>query len=272
MTDSLVLVEDRGGVRWLILNRPDKRNALSKPLVAELSAELERAAEDPDARVLVLAGAGQSFCAGYDLTEELTSDVGELQVVLRRDLDRLLALFDHPKPIVGRIHGHCLAGGCDLMMLCDVVVAAHDSIIGLPEITFGSAVVANVLPWLVGARKAKELMLTGDRIDGDEAHRLGLVNRVVPEDRLDDVVMDVAGRIATFDPTVVRLTKQMVNRTLETSGFRRALVESVDLSAIIEGSRSPERVEFDRIRDTEGLPAAIAWREARLAAGSEPPA
>ncbi|CAN5878503.1 enoyl-CoA hydratase [soil metagenome] len=272
MSAPLVVVDDRAGVRWLTLNRPDKRNALSKSLVAELATELERSAEDPAARVVVLAGAGQSFCAGYDLTEELTEDVGELQVVLRRDLDRLLALFDHPKPIVGRIQGHCLAGGCDLMMLCDVVVAAHDAVIGLPEITFGSAVVANVLPWLVGARKAKELMLTGERIDGDEAHRIGLVNRVVPEESLDDAVTEVASRIATFDPTVVRLTKQMVNRTLEAGGFRRALVESVDLSAIIEGSRSPERVEFDRIRDTEGLSAAITWREARLGAGgSEPP-
>lgn len=261
---SLVKIDQRGPARWLTLNRPDKLNALSKPMVAELSAALAAAADDPDARVIVLGGAGRSFCAGYDLTEELTSDVGELHVALRRDLDRLLELFDNPKPIIGRIHGHCLAGGCDLMMLCDVVVATPDTVIGLPEITFGSAVVANVLPWLVGARKAKEIMLTGERIDGKEAHRIGLVNRLADPEDLDEVVSGLAKRISTFDPTVVRLTKHMVNRTLDVAGFRHALVESAALSAVIEGARSPERVEFDRIRDTEGLPAAIAWREERL--------
>ena len=261
---SLLLNELDRGVRRLTLNRPDKLNALSKPLVDELSAALAAAAADTDTRVIVLAGAGRSFCAGYDLTEELTTDAAELQVALRLDLDRLLEVFDHPQPIIGRIHGHCLAGGCDLMMLCDVVVAASDAVFGFPEITFGSAVVANVLPWLVGARKAKELMLTGDRIDGNEAHRLGLVNRVVPADQLDLAVDELARRIATFDPGTVRLTKQMVNRTLDSAGFRRSLVESVDLAAIIESSRSPERVEFDRVRDEEGLNAAIKWREDRL--------
>jgi enoyl-CoA hydratase len=264
MSEPPVLVEAKRGIRRLTLNRPGKLNALSKPLMAALGAALEEAAEDDSTRVVVLAGAGRSFCAGYDLTEELTTEVGELQRVLRRDLDRLLELFDHPKPIVARVQGHCLAGGLDLMMMCDVVVAATDAVLGLPEITFGSAPVANVLPWLVGARKAKELMLTGDRIDGIEAHRLGLVNRVVPAAELDAEVERIAHRIAAFDPVAVRLTKQMVNRTLDGAGFRRALVESVDLSAIIEGARTPERVEFDRIRQEEGLGAAIAWREGRL--------
>jgi enoyl-CoA hydratase len=264
MSEPLVLVDHRNGVRRLTLNRPDKLNALSKPLVAELSGALAEAAADDAVRVIVLAGAGRSFCAGYDLTEELTTDVDELQVVLRRDLDRLLELFDHPKPIVARIQGHCMAGGLDLMMMADIVVAASDAVFGLPEITFGSAPVANVLPWLVGARKAKELMLTGHRIDGVEAHRLGLVNQAVAPAALDEAVDALAQRIASFDPVTVRLTKQMVNRTLDGAGFRHALIESVDLSAIVEGSRTPERVEFDRIRDEQGLTAAVKWREDRL--------
>jgi enoyl-CoA hydratase len=264
MSESLVRVEAERGIRRLTLNRPDKLNALSKPLMEALGEALEEAAQDDSTRVMVLAGAGRSFCAGYDLTEDLTTEVGVLQQVLRRDLDRLLELFDHPKPIVARVQGHCLAGGLDLTMLCDLVVASTDAVFGLPEITFGSAPVANVLPWLVGARKAKELMLTGERIDGVEAHRLGLVNRVVPPEDLDATVDGIANRIAAFDPVTVRLTKQMVNRTLDGAGFRRSLVESVDLSAIIEGARTPERVEFDRLREEEGLGAAIAWREGRL--------
>lgn len=264
MTGPLVTVEVERGIRRLTLNRPDKLNALSLPMVAELSASLAEAAGDRDTRVVVLAGAGRSFCAGYDLTEDLTADVGELQVVLRRDLDRLLELFDLPQPIIARVQGHCLAGGCDLMMLCDIVVAAEDAVFGWPEITFGSAAVANVLPWLVGARKAKELMLTGSRIDGVEAHRIGLVNRMVPPGELDEVVRELAQRLAAFDPVAVRLTKQSVNRTLDTAGFRQALIESVDLAALLEGSRTADRVQFDRIRREQGLRAAITWREGRL--------
>lgn len=264
MTEPLVTVEVDRGVRRLTLNRPDKLNALSIPLVAELSAALAAAAADDATRVIVLAGAGRSFCAGYDLTEEMSTDVGEIQVLLHQDLARLMEVFDHPKPIIARVQGHCMAGGLDLMMLCDLVVATGDAVFALPEITFGSAPVANVLPWLVGARKAKELMLTGERIDGTEAHRLGLVNQVVAAEDLDRAVDALARRIAAFDPVTVRLTKQMVNRTLETQGLRSTLLDSVDLAAIIEGARSPERVEFDRIRDEQGLNAAVKWREARL--------
>jgi enoyl-CoA hydratase len=261
---TLVRVHQDGPVRHLVLDRPDKLNALSKPLVDELDRRLREAAGDASTSVVVLSGAGRSFCAGYDLTEDLTDDPADLQRILRQDLDRLLTVFDLPVPVVGRVQGHCLAGGCDLMMMCDVVVAAEDAVFGLPEITFGSAVVANVLPWLVGARKAKELMLTGERISGVEAHRIGLVNRVVPEPDLDREVDSIARRIAGFDRTTVRLTKEMVNRTLDTAGFRSSLVESVGLAAIIEGARAPERVEFDRIRSQEGLSAAVRWRDGRL--------
>ena len=261
---TLVRVHQDGALRHLVLDRPDKLNALSRPMVEELDRRLHEAGRDPATSVVVLSGAGRSFCAGYDLTEDLTDDPAELHRLLRRDLDRLLTLFDLPVPVIGRVQGHCLAGGCDLMMMCDVVVAAEDAVFGLPEITFGSAVVANVLPWLVGARKAKELMLTGERISGVEAHRIGLVNRVVPETELDREVDSIARRIAGFDRTAVGLTKDMVNRSLDAAGFRSALVESAGLAAIIEGSRVPDRVEFDRIRSEQGLPAAVRWREERL--------
>ncbi|HLU31286.1 MAG TPA: enoyl-CoA hydratase/isomerase family protein [Acidimicrobiia bacterium] len=264
MSEPVVLTSTADGVRRLTLNRPDQLNALSKELVAELLTAAADAADDPQVKVVVVAGAGRSLCAGYDLTEELTEHPGELERVLRQDLDRLLTIFDLPKPVIARVQGHCLAGGCDLMMMCDVVVAADDAVFGLPEITFGSAPVANVLPWLVGARRAKELMLSGERIDGREAHRIGLVNRVVDAAELDEEVDRIARRLATFDAGALRLTKEMVNRTLDAAGFRRALGESVALSAIIEGSRAPERSEFDRIREEQGLGAAIAWREKRL--------
>src|SRR5439155_12915644 len=131
-------------------------------------------------------------------------------------------------------------------------------------IRFGSGVVTMAMPWLVGARKAKELLFTGDdRIDAQEALRIGLINRVVPRDRLDDETLRLARAIASLDPVAVSLTKRSINRSLEAAGFREALMANVDLDAIIEAAEGPERLQFNTIREKEGLKAALAWRDAR---------
>ncbi|HEY4607395.1 MAG TPA: enoyl-CoA hydratase/isomerase family protein, partial [Acidimicrobiia bacterium] len=182
---EVVEVVDFGPVRRILLNRPDKLNALDSSLVESLSAALADSADDPSVRVLVIGGAGRSFCAGYDLSEEAEAGGATPLEGLQHSLDRLLEVFDHPKPVIAQVQGHCLAGGCDLMMMCDLAVASDDAVFGQPEIRFGSTVVAHALPWLVGARRAKEMILTGGEIDAIEAERIGLVNRVVPRERLE---------------------------------------------------------------------------------------
>lgn len=268
----VLLEEDLGPVRRLTLNRPERLNALSHDLVETLSGSLARAAEDDSVRVLIVAGSGRAFCAGYDLKEEAEHekehgplDVAGWRSALAHDAHRMLELFDHPKPVIAQVHGYCLAGGCDLMMTCDLAVASDDALFGEPEIRFGSGVVTMVMPWLVGARKAKELLLTGeDRIPADEAKRIGLVNRVVPRDRLEEETLSLANEIAMLDPVAISLTKQSINRALEVSGFREALAANVDIDSVIEAAEVPERIEFRRIREKEGLKAAIAWRDARF--------
>ena len=136
MSGSNLLVEDKGPIRRITLNRPEKLNALDSALVEALSEALRQAADDTDVRVIVIAGAGRSFCAGYDLSEE--SGPGSTLDNLTHSLDRLLEVFDHPRPIIAQVHGHCLAGGCDLMMMCDLAVASDDAVFGQPEIRFGS--------------------------------------------------------------------------------------------------------------------------------------
>lgn len=264
MTD-LILVEDGQGVRTLTLNRPEKLNALSTGLVEALSAALAEAAEEETVRVVILAGAGRSFCAGYDLEEPSPDDSEAIGAGLEHGLLRLLEVYDHPKPIIAAVQGHCLAGGCDLMMMCDLVVASEDAVFGQPEIKFGSAVVAHVLPWLIGARRAKELVLTGfDRLDAATAQSYGLVNRVVPREHLEREARALAAGLALVDPEVMRLTKLAVNEAWESAGFREAMHAGMRFGAQIETSRSPERVEFERIAEEQGLKAAVQWRDGRF--------
>ena len=260
-----VLREDSAGVRKLTLNRPEKLNALSTTLVEGLSTELAAAAGDESVRVLILAGAGRSFCAGYDLDEEQPDTPEAVTAGLERSLDYLLEVFDVPQPVIAMVQGHCLAGGCDLMMMCDLAVASEDALFGQPEIRFGSAIVAHVMPWLIGARRAKELVYTGfDRVNAVTARDIGLINRVVPGPQLEEETMSLARQLATVDPRVMRLTKKAVNAAWEKAGFREALRDGVRLGADIENTRSPERVEFEQIAATRGLKEAVRWRDQRF--------
>jgi enoyl-CoA hydratase/carnithine racemase len=263
MSSPVLLVEDSGPIRRLTLNRPKKLNALDSAMVEALSEALGIAADDVRVRVIVIAGAGRSFCAGYDLSEDSGSE--SALDGLSQSLDRLFEVFDHPRPIIAQVHGHCLAGGCDLMMMCDLAVASDDAVFGQPEIRFGSTVVAQVMPWLIGARRAKEMIMTGhDRLDAVEARRIGLVNRVVPRQDLEAETMRLAGELAVVDPAVMTLTKRAINRSWESAGFRQALIEGVELGAEIEAARVPEREDFDRIAANEGLKEAIRWRDQRF--------
>jgi enoyl-CoA hydratase len=266
--EPVLLVEDIGPVRRLTMNRPKTLNALSGELIDALSRALDAAAADDTVRVLILRGAGRAFCAGYDLSEDAeagTKDSVGWYTELRHSADEMLKFFDHPKPIVAQVHSFCLAGGCDLMMVCDLTVCSDDAKFGEPEIRFGSGVVTMVMPWLLGARKAKELLFTGqDRIDAQEALRIGLVNRVVPAGELDDATLELAEEIAKNDPFAVSMQKRAINATWEGAGFREAIAANVAIDTLIETADLPERVEFRRITTEKGLKEAIAWRDARF--------
>jgi enoyl-CoA hydratase len=268
MTDPVLLTEDLGPVRRLTLNRPHVLNALNAELTQAVADALEAAANDDSVSVLILRGAGRAFCAGYDLDED--ADAGPMDSAswyrdLKRSADRMLEFVEHPKPIIAQVHSYCLAGGTDLMLACDLCVCSDDAFFGYPDIRFGSGVVTMLLPWVVGARKAKELMFTGeDRIPSGEAFRIGLVNRVVPAEFLDDATLELAREIAKNEPVVVQATKRAINRVWELSGLREGVAANVELDAMIEAANLPQRDEFRRITMEQGLKAAIAWRDARF--------
>src|SRR5215218_4100241 len=267
----VLLIEELGPVRRLTLNRPDSLNALSAELMEALDDAFEEAGANDDVRVVILRGAGRAFCAGYDLNkdaEEGTKDAAEWHRELDRDTRRLLRILELPKPVIASVHSYCLAGGTDLMLACDLAVASEDALFGYVDIRFGSGVVSIFLPWVVGVRAAKELILTGeDRISAADALRIGLVNRVVPRDELDDATMALAGEIARNEPFVVRTMKASINRVWQLAGLRAALDANTELDVMVETANLPARDEFRRITQEEGLKAAIAWRDARHRSG-----
>jgi enoyl-CoA hydratase len=272
VAEPILLIEDVGPVRRLTMNRPSALNALNGDLVAAMSAALDDAAADDDVHVLVLRGAGRAFCAGYDLNEDAAGgvlDARRWHEDLRRSTAEMLKFLDHPKPVIASVHSYCLAGGTDLMLACDLAVAADDALFGYVDVRFGSGVVSMFLPWIVGVRTAKELLFTGeDRVPAPEALRMGLVNRVVPRDELDGATMALAEEIAKNEPFVIQSTKRAVNRALDVAGFRAAMAANTELDVMIETANLPAREEFRRITTEQGLKAAIAWRDERFRGGA----
>jgi enoyl-CoA hydratase len=266
--EPVVLVENIGSVRRLTMNRPNALNALNHDLTQGLSAEIRAAGDDDDVSVVILRGAGRAFSAGYDLTED--ADEGELDAKtwhasLAASVQDMVDILECPKPVIASVQSYCLAGGTDLMLACDLAVAADDAKFGYVDVRFGSGVVSMFLPWVVGVRAAKEMLFTGeDRIPAEEALRIGLVNRVVPRDQLDDATLALAEEIAKNEPFVVQTTKRAVNRVWEVAGFRAAMAANVELDVMIETANLPARDEFRRITAEQGLKAAIAWRDAKF--------
>jgi enoyl-CoA hydratase/carnithine racemase len=217
-----VLYEVSGHVARLTINRPEARNALSQDVMEGLLAALDRAAADPEVRVLVLTGAGEkAFCAGGDLGGRGFKPDDPAGQALRamqkgfaerhRDRRSFADLFRRinglGKPVIARVRGHCLAGGFGLALGCDLVVASDDSSFGTPEVRRGlmpMMIMATIFR-NVGRKKGMELLLTGERISAAEAERLGLINYAVPAAQLDAKVDELAARVASMSPAVVRL-------------------------------------------------------------------
>ena len=262
MTDNALVLREATswGVR-LTLNRPAKLNALTAELRDELSGAVAEAADDDHVRVIAIAGAGRAFCAGYDLSEAAPPTAWAWRDVLARDVEATLAIWSCPKPVIAQVHGFALAGGLELAMACDLIVAADDAQLGEPEIRFGSAPVTLLMPFLIGQKKTRELLMTGDLIGAAEAERIGLVNRVVPGDRLAAEVDALANRLARVPTDVMAPTKLMLNRAMDAAGFAAAVEMGLDLQSFVNMSETAR--EFDAIVRAEGLKAALAWRDRR---------
>jgi enoyl-CoA hydratase len=275
MEDEIVLRGLRDRVLYLTLNRPRKLNALTADLMNALLASVAEAQADPAVGCLVIEGAGRAFCSGWDLTPP-SAEAGAGQsadhgtrppeeMSIREDIDALNArsgrwsnLWHSTKPILAKVHGYCLAGGTDLALNCDMIVAAEDTQFGFPaERSMGSPS-THMWTYMVGPQWAKRLLLTGDRIDGRKAEQIGLVMQAVPSAELDDAVHAIAASIARVPYDLLAQNKSICNKAIELMG--RTMLQELARESDAIAHKSPAATEFGRIARSEGLEAALAWQ------------
>ena len=230
----LVQTEDRGAVRHVVLNRPEKRNAFNDELVLALGEALRDAAAEPAVHCVVIRGEGPMFSSGMDLgsLNALAADPDTLRP-FRRDIIGIWNLAEEmTKPVICAIHGACIGGAMELALACDLRVMAADAIIGMPETRIG--LIPDVggssrLPAIVGLGRAKELVMTGKLVDAAEAERIGLVNRVAPADELDAAVDALAGELLACAPLAVGLSKRVMD-----ASARPALATTLELEVTMQ--------------------------------------
>src|SRR5438093_2879146 len=169
------------------------------------------------------------------------------------------------RPVTASVRGHCLGGGCELVMMCDITIAADDALFGEPEIRFSNVGPALIMPFVIGFKRARELLYLGDPIDARTALQCGMVNRVVPGAELEAATLKFARRMALISPEALAATKLAINRGADAAGFRNAIRAGLDVLAGLYAARTEVGVKFDEIREREGLVAALRWRAAQFA-------
>jgi enoyl-CoA hydratase len=256
-----ILIEHAGPLSWIVLNRPERANALSPALLDEFSDALDRLKEE-GGPVIGLRGAGKGFCAGMDLGAYGSGDKGAADPMadrsrLHRNVERWLAMWDHPKPVIAAVHGYCIAAAAQMCVFSDITIVADDVRIGEPTVPIGGGFIAPAWVSLVGAKRAKEFaFVPGNWIDGPTAVEWGWANHCVPAAQLLDAVASLAERIALTPPEVLRLKKLSINRAAEAAGFRQALSGIAEIDALLH--LAPDVLEIRARMAKNGLKAVIA--------------
>ena len=271
MHEDVIKIELRGTIAILTFNRPKVLNAFNNNLMERTIETVKILNEDDDVRIIVVQGAGRAFSPGFDLkasAERRMESVQDWEQQMKLQFDFIMQFWHSPKPTIAAVHGYCIAGAFELALACDVTIAAENTRFGEPEVRFGTGIVAMLLPWVTGPKQAKELLLTGeDQLNAKDAFRMGIINRIVPDDAVLDRALEVAKSMATAAERSVRYTKRAINDTYATMGFNRALESALDTDVLLNAAYDPVKAEFARIRSEQGVKAAIAWRDARFREG-----
>jgi enoyl-CoA hydratase len=262
-------VEER--IVRLTLNRPEKLNAMSPTLLADLDGALGEFERDRQASVLIIRGAGRAFCAGYDLSAPPATDGGPFTITedrwaMRKLVERWQRLWNLPKPTIAQVHGYCLAGATELAGHCDIVFAAEDAQFGHPAgRTLGVIPSLSMWPYLIGMRRTKEFLFTGDSMTAEQALAYGLINRVCASARLEEEVLDYARRVAKVPVDMLTLHKAATNRFFELMGIYAAERSASEFDAIAHQTATA-KAETRKMRE-RGLKQALEERDGSFAKG-----
>ncbi len=282
MADYENLIIDRVGtddrVGRVTLNRPEKLNALSQELLYELNDALHMLEADDDCRVIIVRGAGRAFSAGYDLTppqgkgadavvrrHRAVDEKGRrLLMGIRTGMQQITSIhmyfWNMAKITIAQVSGYAVAGGCELAMMADLVVAAEDAQLGHPGLRgLGTSRTGVIWPLVIGMRKAKELYYTGENVTGNEAEEMGMINYAWPKEELEDRTIAFADRIATMTADHLAILKLNINRFYENMGIYSSVHSSTDLDAA--GQFTGFSYDWQEKMRDEGLKEALTWRD-----------
>ncbi len=273
-----VLFEVDGAVATVTLNRPDRRNALNGQMLSEMHDAMLEADDRQDVNVIVLQGAGKDFCSGYDLNLAYEgrgekTELGDFKYreagkrfdddcwSMERTQKWSLVMPEIHKPVIAKVHGNCLAGGTDLALACDLVIAADDAKIGFPATRANGTPPAHMWTYHVGPQWAKRMLFTGDKILGGDAVKIGLVLESWPAEKLDEAVNDMARRVGAVDSELLAAHKRVVNMALEQMGADRMQRIAAELDARAHLSTGPRRMRFKSDMKDHGLKEALKNRD-----------
>jgi enoyl-CoA hydratase/carnithine racemase len=265
---------EEGAMALLTLNRPEKMNALSGELITDLRDAIERAEADKDVRAIVLTGAGDAaFSAGYDIEpggddDDPVPTVDNLMDKFEDSTVHVHAIWDCNKPVIAAVNGYCLAGGSDIAMACDIVIASEGSEFGYPGLRMAGVPPTLIYPFVMNLHEAKELLFSGKVVDAERAKDLGMVNRIVPGEDLMDVVVDEIEEIRKMPGNNVRILKHVVNGVAEMQGAKPMMKYSELFDSL--GHHTEYGKEYYRIAESEGIEAALEYMNEQNKGMEEP--
>jgi enoyl-CoA hydratase len=267
MSDLVIVDDPAPGVKRITMNRPEKRNALNHPLRGAILEALYEHDKDESVTVTIIRGAGPSFSAGYDLgggneghEYPFYTPGGEGQWP-RHVTEGWMGIWDLAHVVIAQVHGYCLAGGSELATGCDLVYMAEDAQMGYPAVRFGVPDM-HFHPWFLGMRRAMEMMVTGDSINGIDAVTRGWANRAFPADQLEAEVLQIAQRIAGVPRELVQLNKRVVHRQMDHMGMRTGIRQGTELCAL--GTHTKAMAEFTGSIREKGLTSALQERDEKF--------
>jgi enoyl-CoA hydratase len=269
--DDVVLYQKESRIARITLNRPQRMNAINEQLPSALADKVRMANDDDDIHVIILSGAGNAFCSGYDLkqfaetprptlgSQDMPWDPMIDYKFMKQCTDSFMSLWRSYKPVICKIHGYAVAGGSDIALCSDIIIMADDAMIGYPPARVWGCPTTMMWVYRLGAEKAKRMLLTGDLINGKEAEKMGLVYKSVPKENLDDTTDELAQRMAGIPKNQLMMQKLAINSAYNNMGMENTQI----LATLFDGitRHSPEGVAFKKRCEEVGFQQAIMERD-----------